>query len=211
MTIICFFGPDGSGKTSLARTLASDLQRNGHKIRLSWMRGSHTFASIIARFLGKFSVFKGKDNPYYQITIPKKFCSIWKFIEFISALPIILLRFIIPDLLGSTVIAERYVPDFIVWVTLTTEDPKYYNSFASKFLIALALRSKVRLYLTAEYAELIKRRNDIDHLFLQRQLVLYEKLATILNAFKLDTTDKNVKESSEILWNFITNSNLIVK
>ncbi len=204
MTIICFFGPDGSGKTSLARTLATYLQGKGCKTKISWMRGSHTIASVIARFLKKFIIFKGENNPYYQITIPKKFLPIWKLIEFISVIPIILLRFIIPNLLGFIVIAERYVPDFIVWVTLTTDDPQYYNSFVSRFLSALALNSKARVYVTAEYRELIKRRADIDFLFLQRQLTLYEKLAKILNAFTLDTTNKSVEESSEILLNFVT-------
>ncbi|MGD0329215.1 MAG: AAA family ATPase [Nitrososphaeria archaeon] len=204
MTIICFFGPDGSGKTSLARTLATNLQGKGYKTKLSWMRGSHTIASVIARFLRKFAIFKGEDNPYYQITIPKKFLPIWKLIEFISVIPIILLRFVIPNLLGFIVIAERYVPDFIVWVTLTTNDLNYCKSFSSRFLNALALKSKARIYITAEYRELIKRRNGIDYLSLQRQLIIYEKLAKILNAFKLDTTKKSVEESSEILLNFVT-------
>ncbi|MEM1674070.1 MAG: hypothetical protein QXI56_04240 [Candidatus Bathyarchaeia archaeon] len=39
MPIICFFGPDASGKTTLARELACKLSNEGHKVRLSWMRG----------------------------------------------------------------------------------------------------------------------------------------------------------------------------
>jgi len=38
MVIIYFFGPDGSGKTTLANALAEKVHEKGYKVKLSLMR-----------------------------------------------------------------------------------------------------------------------------------------------------------------------------
>ena len=198
MPIICFFGSDGSGK-STAASLTEILSRDGFKVKMSWMRGTHTFAAVIARFFSKFSVFKGSDNPYYMISIPRIFRRVWQLLEFISIIPIILARYSLSSTLGYTVIAERYLPDFITWVTITTNDRSYPKSFAATFLLALASKSKVVVFVTADLAELKKRRASVYSLFIQKQLELYGELAKSLGAFKLDTTNKSVSESESVL------------
>ena len=123
--LICFFGPDGSGKSTITKGLAKRLDCEGIRAKLSWMRGTHTLASLLARFLSRFAPFRGSDNPYYGISIPNSARRIWQLLEFISALPILLVRFVLPSLLGYVVIAERYLPGFLVWVSLTTRDEDY--------------------------------------------------------------------------------------
>ena len=91
MTIICFFGPNGSGKSTLAKALAREFEYRRFRTLVSWMRGTHTLASMLARFLSKFATFKGSDNPYYGISIPNNAKRVWQLIEFISVLPILLL------------------------------------------------------------------------------------------------------------------------
>jgi len=43
MTVMCLFGPDSSGESSLARTLARELERRGLSPVVVWMRDTHTF------------------------------------------------------------------------------------------------------------------------------------------------------------------------
>ncbi len=73
MLIVAFFRPYGSGKSALAGALVKELRRRGFKVRLSWMRGTHTIASILAMFLSRFNPLRNPiDNPYHGITLPPK-------------------------------------------------------------------------------------------------------------------------------------------
>ena len=195
MLTICLFGPDGSGKSTLAKALVKRFSSYGFRVRLSWMRGTHTFASVLARILSTFAAFKGFDSPYYLISIPKTFRRPWQLLEFTSILPILIMRFLLPNILSYIVIAERYIPDFIAWVTTTTQDPDYPKSFIAKFLIALSLKAEVKVYVTADPSELLRRRRELDEVFLTEQVKIYERLAKSISAFKLDTTYKSVEES----------------
>jgi len=197
MPIICFFGTDGSGKSTLAKALTKRLNSENFRVKLSWMRGTHTLASLLAKLLSKLTTFKGSDNPYYGITIPKGFKRLWQLVEFASALPIILLKFILPSALGSWVIAERYAPDFITWISLTTGDQRYPKSIEAKFLLALSSKAHAKIYVTATLKELSKRRKETNSISISEQLRLYDRIASALRAHRLDTTTKSVKESLE--------------
>ena len=203
MPLICFFGPDGSGKTTLAKALARELEGRSFNVRISWMRGTHMLAFMLAKFLFKFATFRGLDNPYYGISISSRMKKLWQLIEFVSALPILLVRFMLPSFLGYTVIAERYIPDFLVWVVITTDDPSYLSSISARFLLALALRAKVKIYVKADLQKLIERRMDMNPSFIMKQLILYEKLAEGINSLTLDTTNRSVDESMNSLLAFL--------
>lgn len=196
MPIICFFGPDGSGKTTLAKELAKNLNNRGLRVKFSWMRGTHTLTSLLAEILSNFTTFRGPDNPYYGITIPRSLKRLWQLLEFASVIPIILLKFILPSALASSVIAERYAPDFIAWVSITTSDQRYPDSIEAKFLLTLSSKAHAKIYVTATPKELSRRRKEIN-LNLSAQLDLYSRIATALHAYRLDTTNKSVNESLE--------------
>jgi thymidylate kinase len=204
MSIFCFFGPDGSGKTTVAKALAKELEDYGFNVRISWMRGTHTLASLLAKFLSRFALFRGSDNPYYRISIPNSAKRVWQLMEFISVLPILLTKFMLPSLFGYTVIAERCVPDFLVWVSLTTRDECYLKRLEARFLLALSMKADAKVYVTASEAELAKRRSgEVNRNFLSRQIKLYEELAKIIGACKIDTTGRSIKETLNELISFV--------
>lgn len=145
-------------------------------------------------FMSRFNTFQGSDNPYYKIRIPTNLRRCWQLIEFFSVVPIVLSKFILPSLLNYRVIAERYTPDFIIWVSITTNDKYYSEKIEARFLMALSYKACIRIYVTAALEELLKRRKE-DSDSLCRQIELYEKIASTLDAFRLDTTHSNSNES----------------
>jgi len=109
---IYLFGPDGSGKSALAKSFRSYLFSRGVYAHISWFRGSHLLASVLAKFLSRFTPFRGYSNPYYRIAIPLKLRSLWILLEFSSLLPHYLLRRSLSLL--HLVIGDRGLLDFIV-------------------------------------------------------------------------------------------------
>lgn len=117
-------------------------------------------------------------------------------IEFISILPIILARYVFPRLLGYLIIAERYIPDFLVWVSTTTNDTEYLKCLEARFLLALSSKAEVKIHVTASKGELLRRKgNELNEKFLDKQLILYEKMARLLNAYEINTTGKSISET----------------
>ena len=206
MPIICFFGPDGAGKSTLAKATSQALSEQGFRLKISWMRGTHTGSSLLAKFLSNFAVFRGSDNPYFDIAIPLKLRPLWQLIEFISALPVILLKFVVPSALGYWIVAERYLPDFITWVSITTHDEEYHKSYSAVFLLSLMSRVRTKIYVSALCRELINRRSDTDPDFLSKQLNLYGKIASAIHAKRLDTTSKDADMSLKEVLNIINSS-----
>lgn len=200
MVAICLFGPDGSGKSTLARVLARFFSNRGIKVRVAWLRGTHTFASVLARFLRRFKVFQGDDNPYYGLSVPSNFRCLWQIIEFISIIPIWLCRFVLPRLLGYTIIGERSILDFIVWISLTTRDLNFPHKFLGRTVLALGLKNYFNVYVRADLNVLLNRRRTEPTLLpMPTQLVVYDVLAKTLKTPTIDTTDKSVGKSFQEL------------
>ncbi len=199
MPLICLSGPDGAGKSTIARKAAAILLRRGIKVRISWMRGTHTLASIIARFLRKFGAFRGEQNPYFKISIPSKFKAMWQLIEFISMLPVWIIKFAIPSYIGYSVIGERCLIDFIVWISITTRDPHFVDGYLGRISLALAMRSSQNVYVRADL-ETLKNRRRAEHSLLSKQLALYDLInGKILNLPVIDTGKCDIGESVEKL------------
>ncbi len=93
--IIVLSGPDGVGKSTIIKILKTYLIKRGEDVRTCWMRGSHTFAWILGKFLSKFPSMKGTDNPYFNIRIPKNIKKIWQIIETLSGLPYIIVNYVL--------------------------------------------------------------------------------------------------------------------
>jgi thymidylate kinase len=192
MPIIYFFGPDGSGKTSLARKTALALSMRGYRVKVSWMRGTHTISFIFSRILRVHAAFKGCSPR--MISIPNSLKPVWRFLEFVSVVPLLLIRFVVPSLLGFWVVGERYIPDYIVWVSIVTSDNDYVNSLESKVLLSLARKAAVNVYVTADINELNVRSSE-GFGFLTSQLRLYGVLAKALNTYTVNTTHKSIESS----------------
>jgi len=161
-------------------------------VKWCWMRGSHTFVSLLSRFLARFPAFHGLSNPYYGIAIPPSASRLWLLLEYLGFLPIYLLQYAIPARLGYTVVSDRFTADLVVWVALVTDDPTVTDSLLARHLMALMRRAGSLFFVTAGLGRLVDRSGE-DPGYLRCQLALYRRLS--LNASIIDTTEETPKES----------------
>ncbi|MEM2687633.1 MAG: thymidylate kinase [Thermoproteota archaeon] len=190
--VICLFGPDGSGKSTLARLLRSYLYSRGVYAYISWFRGSHLFASVLARLLSRLAAFRGCSNPYYGITIPLKLRSLWILIEFSSLLPHYIFRRFLSLL--HPLIGDRGILDFMVWIIVTLDHPKLLSSLLGGFLARLAAKER-GIYVRADLAALHRRAVSMPLAFLVKESACYDVLAKYYASHIIDTTDKKPREA----------------
>jgi len=161
-------------------------------VHVSWFRGSHLLASVLARFLSHFTSLRGYSNPYYKISIPLRLRSLWILIEFYSLLPHYFLRRLLSLL--YPVIGDRGLLDFIVWIIVTLDYPKFLSSLLGGFLARLAAKEK-NVYVKADPATLRRRVADIPPSFLAKEIACYSVLAKYYASHTIDTTSRTPKES----------------
>lgn len=176
-------GPDGSGKTTLAKLMYMYLSKHG-SVRVHWVRGSHLAASLLLRFMSRFSVFRGYCNPYYQVCIPVKLRPLWIHIEFWSFIPYIILRNIFYRLYRY-IIGDRCELDFIIWIILTLGYPSIITCVYGRFLLGLSLK-KLTIYTYADIDTLTKR-TGMPREFLVKEYVVYEILSKYYTRVKVNT------------------------
>jgi hypothetical protein len=176
-------GADGSGKTTATKLLLLYFSRYSDAC-VHWFRGSHLFAFILARFLHRFSSFRGSCNPYYSICVPKKLKSVWVFLEFVSILPHLFARFLLKRFC-KVVVCDRGLLDFVVWLVATLDSPWILNTLIGKFLLALVSRENV-VYLYADVGTLAGRA-DAPREFVAKELAIYSVLAKYFAKCSIDT------------------------
>lgn len=176
-------GADGSGKTTAVRLLTSYFSGFG-EVCIHWFRGSHLFASVLARFLHDFSSFRGSCNPYYKICIPERLKAIWVFLEFVSLIPHLFTRFLLRKVC-KFLVCDRGLLDFVVWLIATLDAPWLLRSIYGNFLLRLISKERV-VYLYAE-PDKLNMRADVPRSFLIKELAIYNVLAKYVAQCSIDT------------------------
>jgi len=180
---ITLSGTDGSGKTTTTKLLLSHFSRYGD-VCVHWFRGSHLFASVLAKFLHNFKSFRGSCNPYYRICVPEKLKRVWVFLEFASVLPHLFARFLLKRVC-KVVVCDRDLLDFIVWLVVTLDAPWILNTLIGRFLIRLVSRENI-VYLYAD-VDTLARRADVPREFIVKELAIYNILARHFAKCSIDT------------------------
>jgi GTPase SAR1 family protein len=195
--IIIFFGADGVGKTTQVRFLINSLKFRKYKVKRCWVRARHSLSYVLSLFLLRlgypYFIYQGDIKLLDARTLPEK--KLWCLIEFLSILPLVIIRFVIPYHLGFIIVAERFVIDTIAYNQFFIGDNfKRY----SKILLRFIPRDSMLIHLDSEFPELASRREeDWPEEFIKYQLVNYRKMAQKLDAEKINTSKRSILETRE--------------
>ena len=199
--IIAFTGVDGSGKTVIARTIATLLLKRKPKVKILWIKSLHTLAYLIYCFFRKTWGIEYIVNPrsktveHFTTQYMKKMGRLWGLVEFISIIPWMLVANILKHI-NYIVICDRYLADFLATVSLRVKDPLWWaKSVIGKFL--LILQSKVQtVHLKITASTVLERRPDIEYSLdeLKTLIALYKVIAKAINAVEVVNENKNLKE-----------------
>jgi len=180
---ITFSGADGSGKTTASKLLLWYLSKHTN-VCVHWFRGSHLFASVLAKFLYRFKSFRGSCNPYYSICVPERLKRVWVFLEFASVIPHLFVRLLLCRVC-RVVVCDRGLLDFVVWLIAILDAPWILNTLIGRFLIRLVSRGNI-VYLYAD-VDTLARRADVPREFIVRELAIYNILARYFAKCSIDT------------------------
>lgn len=213
--LIIVTGVDGSGKTTTARFLVKYLKSNGCKTRYVWIKSLHTLAFLISRVFESLGWHRVIQNPN-RVTISRfelpdsaSHHKIWPFIEFISVLPWIILRIHLPLFLGFTIVADRYLIDTIVSISIGVRDPLFMNSFLGKLLLRMIPKEAIIIHLDVDLINILNRKPNIEYTNqeIMRQITLYRLLAKGIGAYSINTAILNAKETTVLVLDLITLEN----
>lgn len=193
---VIFFGTDGTGKTTQANLLVSKLNARGLKAKKAWIRGRHSLAFFISRFmfsLGDTHYFPHPSAVGGKILDTRNIRGkwIWAMIEFVSVIPLIIKRVYIPLMFGYVVVAERYVVDTIVYNEFFIGSS--FNPFAKVLLHMIPKGSEI-VHLDALKSDVMSRKStDIfSEKFVDYQLKRYRSFATLLGALSVNSSAQSV-------------------
>ena len=120
--LVCFVGIDGSGKTTIAKSVINDMKQLDISCRYVWSRGTpKVFMPLIIfakRFILRTSgrvLSTDERNPFNRTLASNKLLShLWQTMLILDSLLQVTLNVRIPMKLGTVVICDRYIFDQMV-------------------------------------------------------------------------------------------------
>jgi len=201
--LIAFFGADGTGKTTHADLLVAYFQSHNVKVRKVWIRSPHTLAYIVSVFFEKINFCRlvtnpfGKKKKYPAVHLNRLLRFFWSLLEFLSVIPVILIRIYIPLLFGYTVVAERYVADTIVTIAYYINDLGFLKSLTARILLCFIPENTLLIHLDSDYSTLLMRRSSRVEAqdFIEFQRKGYNQIGDMLKVTLIDTSNINIEQT----------------
>jgi len=208
--IITLTGIDGSGKTVIARAIATLLLKRRFKVKILWIKSLHTLAYLTYCFFRKTWGIEYVINPknktieHYATQYMGKMGKLWGLIEFISIIPWILVANILKHI-NYIVICDRYLADFLATVSLRVRDPLWWaKSIPGKFLLTLQSKTQT-IHLKISVSTALKRRPSIEYSLneLKTLIATYRIIAKTINAVEVVNENRNLGEVVEEVINYL--------
>ena len=208
--MITLTGIDGSGKTVIARTIATLLLKRRFKVKILWIKSLHTLAYLTYCFFRKTWGIEYVLNPrnrvveHFVTQYMGKMGKLWGLIEFISIIPWILVANILKHI-NYIVICDRYLADFLATVSLRIRDPLWWaKSIPGKFLLTLQSKTQT-VHLKISVNTVLERKPDVEYSLneLKTLIATYRIIAKTINAVEVVNENRNLGEVVEEVINYL--------
>ena len=195
--LIVFSGPDGAGKTTLAKMITAIISRRS-SVKIVRIRGTHTAAYLMMTFLRLFKGFKGRGLHYYGVRLPENMKGVWLWIELLSVAPLVILYYYLYRL-RYTVISERGPFDLLIWLLtgLDLETTELSKRLPLRIILSWVMKFNT-IYVRADKDILLSRKPE-EHFLIEQSFELGESLARNLDLTFVDTTNKSPREYSKFI------------
>ncbi|MEM4593091.1 MAG: hypothetical protein QW196_06780 [Sulfolobales archaeon] len=181
--IIAFGGPDGCGKTTIAKLVVKTLRKKGYPVTYVWLRYPRLlslFPLLLSKLLSLTTEFKLNGVCRHKYHNFKRAPLLGLVYELTLIFDYALYRFIkvtIPKLIGFVIVVDRFLMD--IAVDLLTEREaltKFMLIYLSKEMRAIESKEVI----LADFNELLRRRKDnVCNPRLRTAILLYTRLCRI--------------------------------
>jgi len=197
--VICFIGPDGTGKTTQAELLKDELVNRGYLCEYRWLRFHHFFSLpllALARILN-FSELKSLDDGTiigYHFFYKSKMISF--FYQWLLLLDTTIYYFFylnLPLKLTKKIfICDRCIYDTLIDLEISTHK-KIFDSFIGYLFLKLLPENLIVILFNSNISELKQRRLNINlDLTIGKKIELYNIYG---NKLKIKTINANQPQS----------------
>jgi thymidylate kinase len=209
LPLVILFGPDGAGKTTLAKTLIKELRKAGRNVIYIKMRSHHLIMYLVLRLLQKRKYIPKTHSPRvidYGLRAIFRRSKAFLFLEFLN-LMLWNFLFVKLRLIGNNIIiADRFSPDSVVSLHIISGNlPTIYK----KTLLSLC-KGSIAIYVRAEPRILLSRRADekLSENYLRYLLILYDSVTREValiarSTLIIDTTKSSEQLSARVALEFV--------
>jgi len=222
ITIVTFYGIDGSGKTTLARLLAGIFRREKVNVYTIRLRAHHTLMYLLIRFLFwakglNYKLAQGKPA-YFNYIVKYYFRDRRLFValEIASVLTWFIIRVLPKKILCRNhviFIADRFIPDFIVMLHYTSNLNEStllkLMKFFERFTLAFSSIVYFHIYVDPHTAILRKKEEQLYPRFVAYLSAMYGWIGRYINHVTVNTTNKNPLESAIQIVNYLKLSKVL--
>lgn len=195
--LIAIMGPDGSGKSSISKTVVEKLSTESPNVMYVWCRFESKLLGFLLRANSKVAGFQGDFRESYEARSENKSRLLtnsplkWLYLSFIviSYMMDLSRKVARPLSAGHLIISDRYIYDTIVdlWADFGMKDK--YLSFFIPMLVNIAPSPRFVFWVDVPEEISMKRKNDVPNIeYVAIRRKGYELLSQRIAAIRLDGT-----------------------